>query len=92
MKTYSQPVFISVSDLNYEGRTTAVMMERKDFYRMKRFDGRYLKERCSEARYNKIKRDEAHEQYSLEIQKKYNVGPNWKNNRWFVEQVRPTLS
>lgn len=29
--------------------------------------------------------------YSTEIQKKYNVGPDWQQNRWFVEQVRPHL-
>ena len=30
-------------------------------------------------------------QYSKAIQEKYNVGSEWQQNRWFVEEVRPTL-
>lgn len=82
---------MSVSDLNYNGGTTGIQISRSEFCNVKRFDGRFLRERCSETRYNKIKREEARAEYSLAIQKKYNVGPDWRNNRWFVEQVRPTL-
>jgi hypothetical protein len=36
-------------------------------------------------------RIEAKEFWRKRIQEKYNVGPNFEDNRWFMEQVRPTI-
>lgn len=85
-------IYLSVSDLNYNGTTTAQKITRADFFRVVRWDGRYLKERIGPTQYKRIKSDEHSRAYSLAIQKKYNVGKDWKQNRWFVEQVRPTLN
>lgn len=93
---YLQPVYILISDLNYNSDIDQVReITRRQFYRIKRFDGRYLRQRISLTRYKQlageIERQEAKEYYSKAIQKKYNVGPNWAQNRYFVEQVRPTI-
>jgi hypothetical protein len=76
-------------------------VSRKQFCRMikeqkenKRYHNDYIK-RISAKRYNElsrqISRNEAYKRYDKAIQEKYNVGENWQQNRWFVEQVRPTL-
>lgn len=84
-------IYLSISDLNYQGVTTGKGITRAEFFRTKYFDGRYLRQRCSFSRYQQIERETHARTYDLAIQKKYNVGSNWRNNRWFVEQVRPTL-
>lgn len=47
--------------------------------------------RVSRAYFGRWKNGRHQEAYSKQIQEKYNVGPSWKQNRWFVEQVRPRL-
>jgi hypothetical protein len=89
---YLSDVYIIVSDLNYEGGETARKISRQEWYKTKRWDGyRYLIERCSPKRYNEVRGAEFSQQYNRAIQEKYNVGPNYKNNRWFMEQVRPSI-
>lgn len=84
-------IYLSESDLNYGGVTTSRTITRRQFFEIKRYDGRYLRERCSFTRYNEIQREMSSRAYDLAIQKKYKVGPDWRQNRWFVEQVRPSL-
>jgi len=47
--------------------------------------------RVSRSYFGRWQRGKQREEYSNRIQQKYNVGPDWEQNRWFVEQVRPTL-
>lgn len=47
--------------------------------------------RVSPRYFRRWEREQLREEHSKAIQEKYNVGPNWRDNRWFVEQVRPTL-
>ena len=47
---------------------------------------RYLKES------NRIEREDFRKQYDKAIMQKYNVGSDYRNNRYFMEQVRPTLN
>jgi hypothetical protein len=89
--SFLSDVYIIISDLNYNGGETAHVISRQSFYRRKRWDGRYLTQRCSESKYNEIKNQEWRKQYDKEIMKKYNVGEDYRQNRYFMEQVRPTL-
>lgn len=38
-----------------------------------------------------IERENFRKNYTAQIAEKYNVGTDWRENRWFVEQVRPLL-
>jgi hypothetical protein len=40
---------------------------------------------------SRIEAENSRKEYTRLIAEKYNVGLNWRENRWFVEQVRPTL-
>lgn len=99
---YDYPILIAKISLKYNDDSIILMeVSRKQYSRMKRdkkekkayFD--YLIQRISATRYNElsrqINRKEAYKQYDKAIQQKYNVGENWQQNRWFVEQVRPSL-
>ncbi len=39
----------------------------------------------------KTERKRLRKQYDIAIMEKYNVGEDYRQNRWFMEQVRPTL-
>jgi hypothetical protein len=96
MKSFNSPVFILISDLNYNGDDDKVMeIDRPTFYRMKRWNGRYLRERISLTKYlvkkDEIERQQFKKQYRKAIMEKYNVGEDYEQNRYFIEQVRPTL-
>jgi len=88
---FNLPVFVIISDLNYEGGEMPRQVSRQEFYRMQRWNGRYLVERCSRTKFMQAMSRQYSRQYSEAIQKKYNVGPTWENDRWLVENVRPTL-
>jgi len=100
-RLFNDPILVIISDLNYKGDVDrAQIFAREAWYRnrarhRREKDRRYLYQRCSQQKWEEVKRAEerhdAREYYDKEIQKKYNVGPGWQNNRWFVEQVRPTL-
>lgn len=38
-----------------------------------------------------LERQKWRERYTAAIAEKYRMPANWRENRWFVEQVRPTL-
>lgn len=62
--------------------------------RMDKYRDSYL-ERVSQSRFESEQRKDEIERmkkaYNSAIMKKYNVDSNWRNNRWFTEQVRPHL-
>ena len=96
VNTWMQPVFVLISDLNYDSQPDRVqIIERQEWYRKKRFKGRYLIQRISEEKYfekcEELEREKFKAEYKKRIQEKYNVGPNFEQNTWFMEQVRPTL-
>jgi hypothetical protein len=80
------PVFYEVPRWRYEAMKK---QERMDKYR-----DSYL-ERVSQSRFESEQRKDEIERmkkaYNSAIMKKYNVDSNWRNNRWFTEQVRPHL-
>lgn len=84
-------IYISVSDLNYGGQTTAQAISRAAWWKRTQWDGRNLVQRISATAYDRIKYREFSRSYDKAIQAKYNVAPGWQQNRYFVEQVRPTL-
>ena len=97
--SFLEPIWVLVQDLSYQPRPDKVIEMTREryakdqlFYRRK---GNILLERitidraCQEE--DRIRREMVHAEYDRRIQEKYNVGPGWENNRWFVEQVRPTI-
>lgn len=84
-------IYILKHDLSYNGTTEPILMERSRYWRLKKWDGRFLYERCGESKYRAEERQILRDQYSKAIQKKYGVNENWEQNRYFVEQVRPTI-
>lgn len=95
-------ILVAQISLHYEQRPTIIHEWTRERYQCaidERKHDRSMQDwyykRVTESAANKILEaqawDNARENYSKAIQKKYNVGPNWENNRWFMEQVRPTL-
>jgi hypothetical protein len=95
--SFNGPVYVLVSDLRYNPETPekVFMITRDQWFRTKRVNGPLLTERITEAQYlikkRQIEWDQHRKWYSKKIMEKYNVGPGWEQNRWFVEQVRPIL-
>lgn len=94
----SDTIYIIIYSLKYEAETTKFQrMDRKQFYNLRRQkrNQNELIQRASLTRWKEearqTEREEDQKWYDKAIQKKYNVGSDYKNNRWFMEQVRPTL-
>jgi hypothetical protein len=92
---FNMPVFILESDLSYNGGERVKVISRAKWYKVKRFNRNILTERLTEKQYfikkEAIERDEFRKFYDKKIQEKYNVGPGYEFNRWFMEEVRPTI-
>lgn len=97
----STKIFLLRQSLKYEaGPTQCVVVDRTTFYRMRaeeksnRYRDSFL-ERVSPVRFaveqRKAERELFRKCYDSAIMEKYNVGPDWRDNRWFVEQMRPSL-
>lgn len=94
-------ICILFSSLRYEAvsdRVEIMTREQLSRIRYEQKTGNYpdwLIERITDDRFIKERERIEHEQFSREydkaIMKKYNVGKDYANNRWFMEQVRPTL-
>jgi hypothetical protein len=96
-------IYVLKIDLNYNSDPDLpLLMSKKKWNRIPyskdgsgRTDGRYLYKRITEKQWDNAvysyNRQNSKDAYSKAIQKKYNVGPDWEQNRWFVEQVRPKL-
>jgi hypothetical protein len=90
-------IYIAIHSLKYEPFPSQFdIVTREQYWRMKKskmydkFVQRYGPNRWRKER-DQSYRELLRTQYSKRIQEKYNVGPDWMQNRWFVEQVRPTL-
>lgn len=99
---YNDLIFVAKYSLHYETRPTTFMMIDRQAYsnlQRERKEGKtstdYYYRRLSYTRFKDEQyienRAEIKRQYSEAIQKKYKVGKNWESNRYFVEQVRPTI-
>jgi len=96
-----EKIFIAQISLHYEDRGTIIHYWSRERYarellqRKKKFDDWFLK-RVTESKANEIQeqtdRENIIKQYDKAIMKKYNVGSNYKQNRYFMEQVRPTIN
>jgi hypothetical protein len=96
-------IFVLKIDLNYNSDPDLPLIMSKKKWNIipyskdgsGRTDGRYLYRRITEKQFDNAvhsyNRQISRDAYSKVIQKKYNVGPEWEQNRWFVEQVRPGL-
>jgi hypothetical protein len=91
-------IYILIHSLKYQAEPTrAQIVSRENFARIRaeKRNPDELIERVSAAKFIResraIEREQSRLLYDKQIQKKYNVGPGWRDNRWFVEQVRPTI-
>lgn len=102
IKLYDEPILIAKISLKYNDDSIFLIEISREMYakileekKNKRDYMDYYFKRISASEYNKISRkiyrDNAKKEYNKAIQAKYNVGENWQQNRWFVEQVRPCL-
>jgi len=94
----NEKVFVAMISLHYEERPTIIhewSRERYAHEKANRKDENWYYKRVTVDRadeiWNKNERAKARKQYDQAIMKKYGVGANYRNNRWFMEQVRPTL-
>ena len=94
-------VFIVRHSLKYDGNDIYIYHVTRERYadmqnerKHDRYSDYYF-ERVTARKAVKMRKEFRREQYEKEyntaIAKKYGVSENWKNNRWFVEQVRPSL-
>jgi hypothetical protein len=92
-------IYIARVSLHYEEQPTTILQWTRERYAKElaeqpKHSDWWLK-RVTEAEAHKImiteSRKETRKKYSEAIQRKYNVGPNWEQDRYFVEQVRPTI-
>jgi hypothetical protein len=95
-------IYIAIYSLRYEDNSVSIKtVSRTEYQRMKddkktgrEWNNDYF-ERVTHTKANKILEDNTRQQilgeYDKAIMSKYNVGSNYKENRWFMEQVRPTI-
>jgi hypothetical protein len=89
-------ILVICSNLTYKGKDNIRIVTRSEWFvlaeqnRTNKYK-KFLFERCGSKKFQSKQREIYKYEYSLAIQKKYNVGENWEENRWFVEQVRPTI-
>lgn len=99
--TSQDSIFILIHSLRYEKLPSqAQHVTRSQFYRMKeeqrrtKYKDSFI-ERVSYSKWitesNSIEREAIRQAYDKAIMKKYNVGPDYRQNRYFMEEVRPTL-
>lgn len=91
--------YVADCDLSYKGKEIVKEMTELRFSTLpKAKDGsrfephsRHMIYRVSFERARSIMSAIYREEYVEKIAQKYNMPLDWENNRWFVEQVRPTL-
>lgn len=95
-------VIIAQISLHYEERPTIIHTWTRERYqqaieeRKKDASMRdWYYKRITESKADKIRQTQQREarrkQIDQAVMEKYGVGADWRNNRWFVEQVRPTV-
>lgn len=95
-------VYVAIHSLRYNDDSCTILeVSRERLAQMreekkKRIDwhNSYI-ERITHTKANKLlqrqRREEAMKLYDKAIMQKYNVGANYRRDRWFMEQVRPTI-
>lgn len=95
-------VIIAQISLHYEERPTIIHHWTREQYQQameERKKDRSLQDwyykRITQSAADKIQRTQQREAWRKQIDQavmeKYGVGADWRNNRWFMEQVRPTV-
>lgn len=96
----NRQITVLLSDLSYEGKETVSTISELNFARLpKSKDGSrklpgsklVLVERISPTKARQVEHERFSEEYDKLIAEKYNMPLDWRQNRWFVEQVRPHL-
>lgn len=95
-------IFILIHSLKYEAEPTqAQIINRAEYWRKKAEQKAtrhrdYFIERVGPNKFSlevsAIRREASRKKYDKAIMQKYNVGKNYRENRWFMEQVRPCLN
>lgn len=99
---YSNQILVAKISLHYESRPDVLTLcTREEFANIladrkaHKCDMNYYYKRVSWSKGVEIAeqtaRNEARKEYDKKIMDKYKVGPNYRENRWFIEQVRPTI-
>lgn len=93
-------IYVAQISLHYESRPTIIHLWTRERYaralwERKQKPGDWYYRRVTERKADEMREDAAVErlrqQYDRAIQEKYGVGAGWKQDRYFMEQVRPTL-
>lgn len=95
-------IFVLVHSLKHEpAPSQAQILTRAEYWRKKaeqratRYRD-YFIERVGPNKFSEevsaIRREASRKTYDKAIMQKYNVGKNYRENRWFMEQVRPCLN
>jgi len=95
-KSFNDLIWIIRYDLNYESKENKVMeIDRNKLERLRKENKRYYFKRVTidkaNDEWNGIQRRDAKNAYDKAIMSKYNVSSNYRDNRWFMEQVRPSI-
>jgi len=97
-------IFIMVHSLKYEpAPSQPQIITRAQWYRLRTEKARKEQRRSDQfiQRYSpkkwqhearQIEREESRKAYDKAIMKKYNVGPDYRQSRYFMEEIRPTLN
>ena len=94
-------ILIAQISLHYESRGTILHEWTRERYsrelnEKKRQPSDWYYKRITPAMAEKIQdetsRNICRQQYDKAIMSKYNVDKNYRQNRWFMEQVRPTIN
>ena len=96
-------IYIAIYSLRYNDNSVTIReVTRERYCRMKAdkkakkaYHNEYFK-RVTHTEANRIieqnEREQFRKDYDKAIMQKYNVGADYRNNRYFMEQVRPTLN
>ena len=83
-------IFLEKSDLNYSGQSVGIVVTREYFFRLNKWDGRFLYERIGPKRFELLQIKECGRIYDEKMSNKY--GKGWRQNRWLIEEVRITTN
>lgn len=92
----SKPLLIFYERVTYDSQPELFTLSRREYIRMKQeTQGKgiicRIATEADKAEVESIQRQTHRDKYNAQIADKYNMPLNWRDNRWFVEQVRPTL-
>lgn len=96
-------IFIAIISLHYEERPTQIVAWNRCRFAKELLNRKYnldwhnyyfkrVTHSASVKIQEETERNEFNKRYDLAIQEKYGVPAGFKHNRWFMEQVRPSLT